>query len=243
MDHRSRLYERYSTTHFAHIRDLSVSALERQRRTFRHYFGELLPGDRDARILEVGCGYGAFIYFLQAEAYRNAEGVDISQEQVQEAHRLGVSNVVCADAREFLGGRPDRYECVVAIDFLEHFPKQEVLGVLEAIHKSLKSGGTLVIQSPNGDGPFAGRYRYWDFTHEFALTATSARQILVAAGFSDVRIHGTDPFVHGIPSLFRVLVWKVLRALLWVYLVAETGATRGHVLTHNLIAVARKGFQ
>lgn len=240
VDYRSRFYKSYISTHFGHLRDFSPEALERQRRTFRHYYGCLLPPDRNARILEVGCGYGAFLYYLRAEGYRNVEGVDISPEQVEAARCLRIPNVTCADAVEFLNRRPETYLCVVAIDFLEHFLKQEILGLLDAIYKSLKPGGRFILQSPNADGPFAGRLRYWDFTHEFALTGTSARQILETADFGEVYIFGTDPFVHNLPSLVRVLSWKVIKTLLWVYLVAETGTIRGHLLTQNLIVLAQK---
>lgn len=240
MDYRSRLYETYLRTHFRHIRDLSPAAVERQRQTFRHYFGSLLLQDRDARILEVGCGYGLFLDYLRSEGYRNIEGVDISPEQVDAASRLGVSNVTCSDVVSFLKQRSEAYDCVVAIDFIEHFPKQEALEVLDSIYTRLKPGGRLILQTVNAGGPFTGRHRYSDFTHEFSLTATSVNQILEAVSFSDVRVYGMDPFVHGLPSLIRVMVWKVIKAFLWIYLVAETGVLRGHILTQNLIASARK---
>jgi len=239
-DYRTRLYDVYVSTHFRHIRDISLTALEKQARTFRHYYGPLLPRDKNARILDVGCGYGAFLYFLKTEGYRNIEGVDISQEQIDTAKKLGLDNVVCEDALSFLQARPETYDCIVAIDFLEHFSKEEVLDILHAIFQALKPGGRLIIQTPNADGPFAGRYRYCDFTHEFALTATSARQILEAVGFRKVQIFAVEPFVHSVPSLFRVLIWKVIKLLLCLYLAAETGVIRGHILTQNLIAVAYK---
>lgn len=239
-DYHSRLYNTYVSTYFGHIRDLSSAALERQCGLFRQYFGRLLPQDRDARILEVGCGYGAFLSYLQAEGYRNVEGVDISPEQAEAARRLGLSNVVCADAIAFLQEHPETYDCVVAIDFIDHIPKGQVLDVLKAIYSGLRPAGVLILQAVNAGGPFAGRLRYADFTHEFALTPVSARQVPEAVGFGDVRIFGTDPFIHSFPSLVRVLVWKVIRAVLWVYLAVETGVTRGHIFTQNLIAVARK---
>lgn len=240
MDYRSELYNTYITTHFGHIRDISARALRRHQRFFRHYYGRFLPQDRNARILEVGCGYGSFLHYLKAEGYVNAEGVDVSPEQVKAAHELGLSNVYCADVLSFLPQRAGSYDCVVAIDFLDHFPKSQVLDVLKAIRDSLRPGGCLILQAVNGDGPFAGRLRYGDFTHEFALTSTSAQQIMKASGFDRVSICGTDPFVHGFPSLIRVIVWKVIKACLLVYLIAETASMRGHVLTQNLIAVAYK---
>jgi hypothetical protein len=35
-------------------------------------------------------------------------------------------------------------------------------------------------------------------------------------------------------------MWQIIRFLLTVYLVAETGELGGHILTQNLIAVAHK---
>jgi len=240
MEYRSLLYEAYVSTHFAHVREISPEAVERQRKTLRHYFGRLLPQDRGARILEFGCGYGVFLHFLRREGYQNVEGVEISPEQVELARRLGIPNVTCADGVAFLQDRPERYDCVVAIDVLDHFPKGQVFDVLRAVRNALRPEGRLIVQAVNGSGPLAGRLRYGDFTHEFALTPDSARQLLGAAGFKDIRIFGTDPFVHGFRSLVRVLAWKTIKAVLWVYLVAETGVTRGHILTQNVIAVAWK---
>lgn len=121
-----------------------------------------------------------------------------------------------------------------------HLPKGQVLDVLEAIYSGLRPAGVLILQAVNAGTPFAGRLYYADFTHEFALTPVSARQVPKTAGFGNVRIFGTDPFIHNFPSLVRVLVWKAIKAVLWVYLVAETGVTSGHIFTQNLIAVARK---
>lgn len=214
--------------------------MERQRAPFRHYFGALLPTDQNARLLDVGCGYGAFLYYLQKEGYNNAEGVDISPEQIEAARRLGVSNVMCSDVVAFLQGRTEAYDCITAIDFVDHVPKEQILPLLKAIHNALRPGGSFLMQAVNGGSPFAARLRYADFTHEFALTALSARQILEAAGFTSVQTFGTDPYVHGLRSLVRVMIWKALTALLGVYLAAETGVLRGHILTQNLISTAVK---
>jgi len=53
--------------------------------------------DRSARILDLGCGHGAFIYFLREAGYTDVVGVDKSPEQVAEAKRLGIDGVHEAD--------------------------------------------------------------------------------------------------------------------------------------------------
>ncbi len=239
MEYRARLYDTYVSTHVPDAQTATRETLARQRPAWHQTVGRFLPASREAAILDVGCGYGAFLDYLRAQGYRQVEGVDISPEQIAAAHRLGLTHAVCAEARGWLRERPGRYECMVAIDFLEHFPKADVLEMLEAIARGLRPGGRLIMQSPNAESPFGGRYRYGDFTHEFALTATSARQILEAAGFQDVRCYEAGPVVHGLPSLVRAVIWRSARTLLWLYLVAETGIVRGHLLTQNLIVTAR----
>src|SRR5437870_7579155 len=46
--------------------------------------------NKAARIADLGCGYGSFLYFLHEEGYRNIAGVDISAEQVDSARKLGI---------------------------------------------------------------------------------------------------------------------------------------------------------
>ena len=233
MDFKIRFYDTYEN-------DLSPRDLEDYRITYKHYYGNLLPSDLNSRILEIGCGQGAFLYYLASESYENIEGIDISPEQIKKAKKSGFKNVICGDALNFLTERHEAYDCVVAIDLIDHFPKQQAFELLKAIYHSLRPGGRVVMKALNADGPFAARLRYGDFTHEFALTGSSAQQIMRAAGFTEISISGTDPFVHSLPSLVRVIVWKLIKTLLWVYLVAETGVVQGHILTKNLIALGFK---
>jgi 2-polyprenyl-3-methyl-5-hydroxy-6-metoxy-1,4-benzoquinol methylase len=239
-DYHARIYGLYVSTEMQHLRDLSTAGLEKSLGEWRHYFGGLLPKDKSAPILEVGCGHGSFLYFLKAMGYRNVEGVDASPEQVATARSLGLDNVTCGDVMNIIQERPAHYDCVVGIDFLEHFLKQDVFDLLDGLYQSLRPGGRLVLRTPNGGAPFGALQRYWDFTHEFALTSNSARQLLEVVGFTGVRVMEAGPFVHGVRSFLRVLLWKAIKLGLISYLTAETGNMHGHILTQNLIVAASK---
>lgn len=240
VNYRQRLYEQYLKTHFSAIREISIEACEEQRRFFRAYFSRFLPENRNAKTLDVGCGYGAFLYFMQKEGYRDVQGVDISPEQIAAARKLGIPDVYCENLRVFLQKHTNELDCITAFDVLEHFPKGEVLPLLDAVYHALKPGGMFILQTPNGASPFCGRIRYADFTHEFALTRESVSQIFGIAGFVDIQVYPTGPVVHGLWSAGRWVLWWVIGLLLSLYLVTETGVFRGHILTQNLIAVARK---
>lgn len=241
--YRRQLYDCYLSTHFGPIHHPCAATLERERRVWRDYFGRLLPTDRTACIGDLGCGYGSFLYFLRAEGYTNTRGVDLSIQQVELAGKLGIDNVFHGDCREFLANRPVEFDCLTAIDLLEHLPKDAVLSLLQDIERSLKPGGLLILRAPNADGPFGAKILYSDFTHELAFTPTSIRQVLAAAGFGCVEIHPEGPRVHGVTSAARWIIWKVICWVLVFYVAVETGRPRGHVFTQNLIATARKPLQ
>jgi len=62
--------------------------------------------DPQARILELGCGYGRLLLTLRRLGFHNLRGVDLSQEQVQLAGKLGLDCVVRGDALSFLKDAP-----------------------------------------------------------------------------------------------------------------------------------------
>jgi hypothetical protein len=97
----------------------------------------------------------------------------------------------------------------------------------------------IIIQTPNAENPFGGRYRYWIFTHEIAFTRSSLNQLLRVAGFQMVDFYPTGPVPKGIKSLVRFLLWKVIETILRFYMLIETGSGEG-IFTQNIICVAKK---
>ena len=120
------------------------------------------PRDREARILDLGCGHGALIYFARRAGYTNVRGVDGSAEQVLAARRLGIEGVRQGDVVTTLTEYPaGSFGCVVAFDLIEHFTRDELLNVVDEIKRVLEPGGVLIIHTPNGESPLASRMRYW----------------------------------------------------------------------------------
>lgn len=239
-DYRAKLYGRYVETHLAAAsRPLSREALAYEAKVYAKTFAALLPRNKTARIFEVGCGTGSFLHYLHQAGYTDACGMDMSAQAVEAAVRLGVAGASHGDARAHLNHSPNAYDCIVAIDVLEHLRKEELFPFLETARAALKPGGILLWRSPNADGPFFGRIRYGDLTHELAFTRHSAFQLMAAAGFSEVEVRGETPVATGARSLLRRLLWTGASALARLYLWAES-CESGALLTPNLIVRARK---
>ena len=132
-------------------------------------------------------------------------------------------------------------DVIVAFDVIEHFTKDELLPFLDQVQRVLRKGGKWIIHVPNAEGPFGSRMRHWDFTHELGFTRTSMIQMLKSSGFSAVSCFEDTPIVHGLKSLVRWILWKMIRGGLRLYLAAETGAgERDCIFTQNFLTVAVK---
>lgn len=239
MTFKDRFYQSYTSTHVTHRK--GEATLDRFRAEFpawNKHFGRLLPPDREARILDVGCGRGGLVYWLSQSGYRNVEGIDVSAEQVEIAHQLGIANVRQADLTEYLGSRQEYYNALILRDVVEHFPREQIVKVLELCRAAARPGGVVIVQVPNAESPFFGRIRYGDFTHELAFTSTSVTQLFNVLGFVDLRVYPTEPVVRGVRSLGRAALWSLVKAFYRVLLFAELGHGQW-IFTQGLIAVGR----
>lgn len=211
-------------------------------RSFEFYFKKFLPENKQIKILDLGCGDGALLFWLQKHNYNNIIGVDMSSEQIKRAKNMGIDKVFEADIFDWLREHPDEYDLIVANDLLEHFTKSELRELLELIYNSLKLGGQIFITVPNASSLLAGRIRYGDFTHETSFTYGSLVQILELARFDPIFIFNRRPVVHDFKSAVRFLLWGIVEILLRVYLLIESGPAL-ECYTPIMSAVAQKSSQ
>lgn len=206
---------------------------------YRYIVNSFMPSDRNIKIVDLGCGHGALVYYLQSTGYNSVQGVDFSLEQVQLAHQLGVKNVTLSPIDEFLQGKEHEFDLVFMLDVLEHLERPELFTYLDLVYAALKPEGKAVFRVPNGEGLFGMRIRYGDLTHELCFTQRSAKQMLRATGFNKIKVYETSPVTYGIKNRMRTLLWNILTIYPRLLLMVETGTTH-HVLSQNMWVVAQK---
>lgn len=240
--YRQRLYQHYLTAGAAGEALEGIDRLDLRAAHLQNLIRQHFPRDKDAAILDVGCGHGAMLYFARQAGYHNTAGIDCSAAQVAEAGRRGITGIIEGDVLQVLDTFPaESQDVVIAFDVIEHFTKDELLGCLDQVYRVLKTGGKLIIHAPNGASPFCGRIRYGDFTHELAVTAESMAQLCRVCGFSQSSCYEDQPVPHGLKSGVRWLLWKFIRGLLRCYVAVETGAMdSGMIFSQNLFCVATK---
>lgn len=199
-----------------------------------------IPTEKSSRILDIGCGQGLLVDLLNRMGYVNVLGIDVSGEQIQLGKELGVSNLEEHDLCDFAATHLGEYGVVLAIDLVEHFDRSEVRDLFQILSGLLASEGSLILRTPNGSSPYSGRYQFSDLTHGVIYTKRSLQQVCSAVGFSDVKCFPARPSGHRITQRLRAFLWRMCELVMTLPLVIETGETRGHIVTQNIIAVAKK---
>jgi len=204
----------------------------------RHFIAAYVPADRNARIVDLGCGDGLLLHFLLEAGYRHVSGVDASSEQIARAHALGLFEAEHGAIDTFLADAGDQsLDVVLLIDVLEHLTRDELFAVLDHVARVLRPGGVCIAHVPNAEGLYGMRVRYGDLTHEQAFTARSMSQAFAAVGFKSIAAFEDRPVVHGVRSLVRRALWDAGTLPHRLLLAAETG-TWGSILSQNLVVRA-----
>lgn len=221
MDYRKRMYDAYVSTHLKHIPSLTDRGYEHLAKVSRCRLTPFLPEDKDARIIDLACGSGHFLYFFQKKGYSQAQGIDISQEQVDLARRMGVRNVEVGDLFEVLPLCKEEFDFILASHIIEHLRKDEILEFLDLVYAALKPGACALVRTLNAAALFGARVASIDFTHETAFTLESLSQIFHVAGFECVEVYGEEPVVHSLGSAVRAILWKLVKATMKAYLLID----------------------
>lgn len=183
MTEKNKIFDKYLSSIFVTENTFSKKEYDEHFEFYNINYGKFLPENKNANILDIGCGAGHFLYFLKKKGYKNILGIDISPEQVAFCKEKNISEEIeLADAFEFLKNKINYYDAIISNDVIEHIPKDKIIDFLILINNALKSKGLFFARTPNLGHPLAIYSRYKDFTHEIGFTDKSLYQVLWVAG-------------------------------------------------------------
>ncbi len=106
----------------------------------------MLP-DAPCRVLDVGCGSGAFTFMLKDEGF-DAVGVDWSLRDLDNSRSDVCFYVMDAHDLKFADAS---FDCVALLEVLEHL--ENPVKALKEMYRVLKPGGCLIVSTPNAHDP------------------------------------------------------------------------------------------
>jgi 2-polyprenyl-3-methyl-5-hydroxy-6-metoxy-1,4-benzoquinol methylase len=204
------------------------AALARRVRTLHRNYAQHLPAAREARIVEIGPGFGEMLRYLSQRGYSNVTALDNDATLVAALGRQGFSGALhVEDASAFLRERAGQYDCVIALHVLEHFEAEAGADLLRAIHTALAPGGKAILEVPNMANFITAPYARWaDYTHRHGYTQESLAAALRAAGFDVHACFGVRRAIGSLGEAAAFAVQGFTTALAWALLKANYPGAR-----------------
>lgn len=176
--------------------------------------GKFVP--QRGRLLDVGAATGVFLESAMKYGWE-AEGVEISDYAAEAARRKGLK--VQTGIMESLGYPNNHFDAITMLDVLEHVSDPQE--VLRAVHRLLRSGGVVVINTPN-TGSFFARLmgKRWHLLvppeHLFYFNTDNLTKLLAKEGFR-VCLVTTIGKRFTLQYIFKTLArWQKLSLWQWI---------------------------
>ncbi len=105
---------------------------------------------KELKVVDLGCGECEFVELLNENGYC-AIGIDDNQNVIQKVNQLMPNiNIICQRADKYLQEQADNsIDVISSIHMIEHLGFEEILLFLKECYRTLKSGGILIIETPN----------------------------------------------------------------------------------------------
>ena len=84
-----------------------------------------LPSDKNAKIIDLGCGLGHCLYFLKSNNYTNISGIDLIKENVEfctlNGFKVRQENII-----KYIFSNNEKVDAFILSNVLEHFSYPEI---------------------------------------------------------------------------------------------------------------------
>jgi len=199
------------------------SAREKEfKKRYGGYLARIKRFKPEGSLLDVGCNIGLFMKAACQEGFA-VTGIEMNAScAAYGKEKFGLD--IHSSTLKTAAFRDGAFDVVTLFDVLEHIP--DMGGFLAEVNRILKSGGLLVVQSPNLDSFMARLLKgNWSWLappdHLYHFTPRAMESILVANGLSVRDVRTWEPaadFSGNILSGFhaRGLVGKMLKKVLWL---------------------------
>ena len=193
--------------------------------------------EREAKILDWGCGYGNEIDEFKRVGFKNVSGLEIDEK----FSRMDI--VIDSDSIGFLEKAQETYDVIFARESIYYIQKKDQSRLWSAFFKALKPNGHIIVITFNGALTTSQFIIQKDLDIQFALNEISLVALAQKAGFTGIETLGIKPKHRtpiGAAIGYKLSLFKRINLTL-TYL-SERGFDHLNpkLLTKNIVLLAQK---
>lgn len=203
-------------------------------------YSSFLPADRQAAILDIGCGQGDFVRYLRRLGYRNITAVDA--DDVAIAALQDIDGII-ARHEEVAGELPAQlsgpWDLIIAKQMIYYLDRRHAPTFVRSLADALGPNGRLIVEIFNGSLLSSRFTELKDPAILTAYTELGLKRLLERNGLRVERLFGAQ---SGGSGLYRLLQWLWFRAFR-LLLMLERGRDDElpEIGVKSIIAIARRG--
>jgi 2-polyprenyl-3-methyl-5-hydroxy-6-metoxy-1,4-benzoquinol methylase len=213
-------------------------------RAAAYQYAPYLPKDKTARILDIGFGEGWFLAACLKLGYKNLCGAEFEIAQKTFIRDWAPDRItlyeIQGDIGEFLGDKKEQYDFIHLSHVIEHLPKYSLLWTVDALYWALKHGGTILLRTPNMEGPCANSCLFVTLAHEYGFAGANLMSLFEICGFDELRFVNFPDYAPTLKQrMGNLLRWPILKQNEFRHRLF--GVNRGKQFGSELIMTAKRG--
>ena len=202
---------------------------------YRHW----LPQDREAPILDIGCGQGDFVRYAYSLGYRNITAIDRDLAAVQALEGLeGVTTLKVDIGDELPPMVKGPWAVIVAKKMIYYLDRRQAPALLRSLSSALVLDGRLIIEIFNGATLSSRFTEAKDPAILTAYTDLGLKRLLEGAGFQVESLKGVVTPASIFYRIAQSTWWSLYRLLLILDRGRDDELPR--FWSKSIIAVARR---
>ena len=215
----AEVYRRMAARHTAEKRRPSWAETEHDGTVLdaTSQYAPYLPADKSARILDIGFGSGWFLAACLKLGYSNLSGADFGITHKAYIRDWAPDRITLHEIEnnigDFLSDKKEQYDFIHMSHVIEHIPKYSLFWITDALYLALKRGGSVLLRTPNMEGPCANSSLYVTLSHEYGFAGSNLVSLLDLCGFDNIRLLNFRDRNSTLKQRFgNVLRWPVLKS-------------------------------
>lgn len=162
------------------------------------HINQFLPSKKGNQILDVGCGTGAFLEYL--EHFGVVHGLDASSTAIQFCHQRGKHRVQKGNLPDSIPFNEESFNLITTLDVLEHID-DDFLSI-KKIYRLLKRKGVFLCTVPAFPFLWSGHDNIHHHFRRYFMKGLKEK--LMGAGFKIIKISYYNIFLFPIIALIRL---------------------------------------